>query len=296
MNRIALYHIETLLWISRLGTFSAAAARMNTSQPSVSTRMRELEHLTGVTIFRREGRRMLLTVRGRQMVQEFEPLWYQIEKMLQPDGSVENLVGIIKIGCGEIAAIRCLPGFLSDMSKELPRLSVEVDVDLTVNLRHKLESGLIDMAVMVGPIDDQVLMAHSIGRIKMQWCISKALHELYPFATVPELMTNLPIWCLSRPSHLYQLMTETLRQSDLRQPAINTCNNVRALIDTILQGGGAAILPEALVRPQLDSGELISFSSPRYDSMIEFFCAIRRSEGDPVVQAVLQRARGMNLN
>ena len=43
INRVSLYHLETLLWIDRLGTFSAAAERLNTTQPTVSARMRELE-------------------------------------------------------------------------------------------------------------------------------------------------------------------------------------------------------------------------------------------------------------
>ena len=34
INRIAFYHLETLLWIARLGTFAAAAARLNTTRVS----------------------------------------------------------------------------------------------------------------------------------------------------------------------------------------------------------------------------------------------------------------------
>jgi len=61
MNRIALYHLETLLWIARLGTFAAAAERLNTTQPAISARVRELEAQIGYAIFQREGRRMMLT-------------------------------------------------------------------------------------------------------------------------------------------------------------------------------------------------------------------------------------------
>ena len=42
ISRISLYHLETLLWIDRLGTFSAAAERLNTTQPAVSARMRKV--------------------------------------------------------------------------------------------------------------------------------------------------------------------------------------------------------------------------------------------------------------
>ena len=58
INRIAFYHLETLLWIARLGTFAAAAARLNTTQPAISARVRELESHLGTALFRREGRTM----------------------------------------------------------------------------------------------------------------------------------------------------------------------------------------------------------------------------------------------
>src|SRR5690606_36928179 len=70
INRVSLYHLETLLWIDRLGTFSAAAERLNTTQPTVSARMRELEQRLGTALFRREGRAMSLTAAGRKLVRD----------------------------------------------------------------------------------------------------------------------------------------------------------------------------------------------------------------------------------
>src|SRR3546814_14165126 len=52
INRIAFYHLETLLWIARLGTFAAAAERLNTTQPAISARVRELENHLGTVLFR----------------------------------------------------------------------------------------------------------------------------------------------------------------------------------------------------------------------------------------------------
>src|SRR3546814_8387902 len=75
INRIAFYHLETLLWIARLGTFAAAAERLNTTQPAISARVRELENHLGTVLFRREGRTMTLTPAGRELVRESEPLW-----------------------------------------------------------------------------------------------------------------------------------------------------------------------------------------------------------------------------
>ena len=41
--RFSLAQLETLLWVVRLGSFRAAASRLNITQPAVSVRIRELE-------------------------------------------------------------------------------------------------------------------------------------------------------------------------------------------------------------------------------------------------------------
>ena len=104
MKRLAIYHLETLLWIARLGTFRAAAERLNTTQPAISARVREIEEQLGVALFRREGRNMVLTARGRALVADFEPLWAGFESALFRASDFGGATGIVRIGSGEIAA------------------------------------------------------------------------------------------------------------------------------------------------------------------------------------------------
>jgi len=40
--------LETLCWIARLGSFTAAAERLNTTQPAISKRVKELEEAIGI--------------------------------------------------------------------------------------------------------------------------------------------------------------------------------------------------------------------------------------------------------
>ena len=65
MSRPTMSQLETLCWIARLGTFTAAAERVHTTQSAVSARMRELETALGVEVFHHLGRRAELTVGGR---------------------------------------------------------------------------------------------------------------------------------------------------------------------------------------------------------------------------------------
>src|SRR3546814_11569038 len=93
INRIALYHLETLLWIDRLGTFSAAAERLNTTQPTVSARMRELEQRLGTALFRRDGRAMSLTAAGRKPVRACDPLLRDMQYAMTGSGRYVEATG-----------------------------------------------------------------------------------------------------------------------------------------------------------------------------------------------------------
>ena len=152
INRIGLYHLETLLWIERLGTFAAAAQRLNTTQPAVSARVRELEAHLGASLFRREGRTMSLTPAGRKLVRDFGPLWGDLQGALLGCGGFGEASGVVRIGAGEIAAASCLPPFISSLKTDLPHVSLELEIDLTANLIQQLLTGRTDIAFAAGPI------------------------------------------------------------------------------------------------------------------------------------------------
>ena len=172
MRRLALYHLETLLWISRLGTFGAAAERLNTTQPAISARVREIESQLGIAIFRREGRRMVLTVRGRQLVRDCEPLWATIERtFLEADGFA-GASGVVRIGSGEIAAASCLPGFMREIKEALPGVTIEIALDLIARLLEQLLAGVSDIVFLAGPVASPGIRTQSIGMVELLWLAS----------------------------------------------------------------------------------------------------------------------------
>ena len=140
MDRIAPFHLRTLLAIARHGTFQAAAERLNMTQPSVSARMRELENQLGSSLFRREGRRMTLTARARQLVLESEPVLAKLDEVLMNAAAKSYATGVIRIGTGEIASASCLPDFVRRVQAGFPDVTLEIEVDLTARmLQHLLE-------------------------------------------------------------------------------------------------------------------------------------------------------------
>lgn len=71
---IELRNLETFVWIARLGSFRAAADRLNAAQSTLSARIDKLERQLGVPLFLRSGRRVTLSAKGRQLLDHAEQL------------------------------------------------------------------------------------------------------------------------------------------------------------------------------------------------------------------------------
>lgn len=289
MKRIALYHFETLLWISRLGTFRAAAERMNTSQPAISARVREIEEQLGIAIFRREGRNMVLTARGRRLVQECEPLWAGFEKVLLTASGFEGASGVVRIGSGEIAAASCLPGFVHEVERDLPGVTLELELDLTARMFQQLLGGTIDLAFLAGPVASPGIRTAPIGSVGLVWAASRSTVEAGGFAR------PLPVWSIPDHSPLHGVTVDSLGAHGITPRSLGTCNNVRMLIDIVSGGGGAAVLPEPMIRHQLADGTLAEVL-PRPARTIRFEAAIRQTESDPLVLELFRRAGELRMD
>jgi DNA-binding transcriptional LysR family regulator len=289
MKRIALYHLETLMWIDRLGTFAAAAQRLNTTQPAISARVREIEEQLGQSLFQRDGRRMVLTARGRRLVQACEPFRSGLERVLLEASDFAGATGTVRIGSGEIAAASCLPAFIQTIERERPGVTMEIDLDLTARLLQQLLSGLRDIVFLAGPVASPGIRTVPIGSVELVWAASPAV------AAAGGFTKTLPVWSLPEHSPIHQVTVASLDNHGLAARALHTCNNVRMLIEIISQGQGAAVLPETMVRAHLLDGSLVEIL-PRPRHKIDFEAAIRMREREPVILDLFERAGRLTID
>lgn len=289
MRKLAIYHLETLLWIARLGTFRAAAERLGTTQPAISARVREIESQLGMAVFRRDGRGMALTARGRQLVRDCEPLLASFERALMGDGDFSGATGVVRIGAGEIAAASCLPEFVRQVEADLPGVTLEVDLDLTARMLQQVLAGTRDMVFLAGPVASPGLQTTPIGEVGLVWLASPATAATGGFAR------PLPVWSVGAHSPIHQVMIASLTADGLNYRSLNTCNNVQTMIGIVAAGQGAALFPEIMVRDQIADGRLVEIL-PAPSARIRFEAAIRSSEQDPVILELYRRAQHLRID
>lgn len=288
INRISLYHLETLIWIGRLGTFAAAAEQLNTTQPTISARISELEARLGVKLFQRNGRLMTLTPKGRKLLSDYQPIWEQLQGALLRSAGFDNFSGIVRVGAGEIAAATCLPPFVAAMKRHWRDLSFEIEIQLTAQLIQGLLAGRIDLAFAAGPVAHPALIAMPIGAAELVWVASPAVAEQMRGNETNEVFS---LWSLPSHSPIYQVMRNAVHGRFVRQPSISLCNNVRTIIDILTQGDGFALMPKTMIKRELEEKSLIEVMRERQVEPIMFHVVSRGDESDPVVQEILQQAR-----
>ena len=292
INRIAFYHLETLLWIDRLGTFSAAAERLNTTQPAVSARMRELEQRLGSALFRRDGRAMSLTPAGRKLVRDCAPLLRDMERALLGSGGFAEASGVVRIGAGEIAAASCLPPFVAALKEEMPGVGLEIEIDLTANLIQQLLTGRTDMAFAAGPVAHPALTSRPIGKVALVWLASPAVAAAFGAdGEAPPVS----VWSLASHSPIHGRMRDAIDASRIAPRSLNLCNNARMMIDIALADGGVGIFPEPMVRGEVARGALVALAGMPPPAPVEFHVAMRVADTEPVLVRIFEQAARLRI-
>jgi DNA-binding transcriptional LysR family regulator len=291
INRISLYHLETLLWIARLGTFAAAAEKLNTTQPAISARVSELEERLGAKLFQRNGRAANLTPAGRQLVREYRPIWEQLQETLLRSAGFDQIRGIVRVCAGEIAAATCLPRFVAETKDRWPDLTFEIEIELTAPMIQALLNGRIDLAFAAGLVAHPALTATPIGAAELLWVASP------PVAKQMEEESDavFSLWSLPSHSPIYQIMKDALDEIPVKKHVINLCSNVRMIIDIVTIGNGFALIPKSMVRSQLENGSLVQIMAGWQVEPIMFHVVARAAEGDPVVNEIVRYASGITL-
>jgi DNA-binding transcriptional LysR family regulator len=292
INRISLYHLETLLCIDRLGTFAAAAQRLNTTQPAVSARVREMEAHLGARLFRREGRAMSFTPAGRQLVREWSGLWGDVQNMLLRCGGFGEAGGVVRIGAGEIAAASCLPAFLAELKAEMPHVLLELEIDLTANLIQQLLTGRTDIAFAAGPITHPVLKSQPIGSVELLWLAHPTIAAMIRKGEGAE---RIPVWSLASHSPLHGRMRKAIAASPMSGQALNLCNNVRVMVDIAKACGGIGVFPEPMVRGEIATGELVKLDGMPTAEALEFHVAMRSADNEPVTARIFEAASMLSI-
>ncbi len=167
MNKMSILRdwsdLALFLAIAEAGTLAAAGQRLGLSQPSVGRKLAALEDKTGVSLFIRSGRRMVLSDTGRTIidaVRRVERDVLAIEGMIE--GQTKGLSGEVVISAAEGLGSEWLAPELVEFQRRHPDIMINVQIE---NRRVDLLHREADIALRMGRPDEDDLIAQRLANL-----------------------------------------------------------------------------------------------------------------------------------
>ena len=146
--RPTLRQMQYIVAVAETGRFGDAAARMNVSQPSLSTQIADVETLLGVTLFERGRRGALLTEKGGEFVQRARLILRQVEELsASMQRETSRFAGRVRLGTLPTIGPYLLPHAVQKLHKDYPALRLTVRDESTVALDAGLRDGRFDTVI-----------------------------------------------------------------------------------------------------------------------------------------------------
>jgi DNA-binding transcriptional LysR family regulator len=248
--------IETFLWVVKLGSFRSAAQRLNTTQPAISQRIAQLEREMGVKLLNRDHRVASPTPSGRQMLVYAEKLIGLRAELMADICNSSALRGVLRLGVAETLVHTWLPRLVKSVNEAYPSLSLEIEVDITPNLRARLLAQEIELAFALGPLSGSSVHNRELCDYPIGFVASPALGLAKGRLALADL-AKFPIITFPRKTQPYELVRSLFNRPELPPIRLHASASLATVIHMAIEGLGIAVMPTAIVENELASGRLL---------------------------------------
>lgn len=244
MRRLSLDHLHTFADVVELGSFSAAARRLNLTQPAVSLQIKQLEGRLGVRLIERVGRRAHATAAGRDLLAHVHQVDVAVAGALAAvaehrDGGS----GRLRLGTGATACIYLLPPVLRALRQKFPALEIVVSTGNSPDIVAALEANTIDVALVTLPASGRSLQS--------VWTRDDEMVAIFPAGTAPlparvtaEFLAARPLVLYESGGHARRVIDDWFVRAGVAVKPVMELGSVEAIKKLVGAGMGCAVLPQ----------------------------------------------------
>lgn len=280
---LTLDQLRTFLCVARLGGVRRAAETMHLSQPAVTARIAALETALSARLFDRSASGVTLTKTGEALVAHAERIEATLEAIRENVVAPGDLEGLLRLGVAETIAQAWLPAFVSRLAERYPRLSLEVSVDISRNLRDGLVGRSLDLALLMGPVSDYTVDNLDLPPFALGWFCAPG-RETVDLSTVPVIS-------YARNTRPFREIRDALRERYGAGVRVFPTTSLSAGFEMVAADLGVGALPMALARERLASGRIRTFDPGWVPSALRFTASWRAEPGDFLVKRAAAIAR-----
>lgn len=238
------------------GSISRAAEQLDIGKSVVSRQLAKLEEELGARLIQRSTRRLALTEIGEMVLQEARRIEQSLTNIEQLTDQYQAQVrGVLRVSCSVSGRFLVVPAIAEFVTKY-----PQVKVDLVLEDRlADLIAEQIDLAIRSSPLEDSSLVARKLFDNKRALVASAAYLKRAGTPQTPQDLSSHACLIYTNGGRIYDEWTflDDDGPYKVRVSGPIQINDGGALAMAAVCGAGIQMIPERLVRAELDRGELV---------------------------------------
>jgi LysR family transcriptional activator of nhaA len=292
MSRLNYHHLGYFWHVAKEGNLTKAAANLHVSQSALSSQIMQLESTMGVSLFLREGRKLILTEIGRHAFSYADDIFKkgeELESLLIQGVKPESVT--IKIGMLSTMSRNFIESFIEPLLQK-SKVKYVLNARGQTNLLNSLANHQFDLALTN-------IEVH--GSEKQLWQCQLLARQPISIVGPPHLgLSNtfsdeykLQRWVLPVSESPIRAGFDSFCSLHQFQPDIIAEADDMAMLRLLARDTGAiAVMPEVVVKDELKQGKLVSYLT--LPNVYENFYAvtIKRQYSNALVNDLINHAMG----
>ena len=246
-----LRQIEYFRMVCRQNNVTKAAALLHVSQPSVTVGIRKLEEELGVKLLDRSLKQIALTAEGRIFLRRAEEILARVGDAVAEMNDHRLLQrGALRVGITAIMGAFLFPSAFARFQKDYPNVRITVLEEGSLSIRNRLESGDLDMGIMITSNLPPRLESVPITTGQILVCLPPG-HPLGERSPIPfgELKDQ-PFILFQKDTYSRRIILEECGRLQFTPRIVFSSSQIGTVLELVRQGVGISFFIEEVVQNQ----------------------------------------------
>jgi len=246
--------------------FGRAAQKCFVTQPTLSLALAKLEDELGLKLFERNKNEVLLTARGREIVEQSRKVLDEVGKIQQiARGGKDQLSGAFRLGVIPTIGPYLLPDRVPILRKRAPQMPLAIEENLTGNLAPMLRDGELDAVIVALPFSIPGVKTQGVYEEPFSVVVPEGHRWEHRKGVKPSELSDENLLVLNN-GHCFrdQVLEACPGQSNTALPEGRAGSSLETIRNMVASGLGISVLPSTALTPRYASRllKVVPFSTP----------------------------------
>ncbi|MFH7347544.1 LysR substrate-binding domain-containing protein [Acinetobacter variabilis] len=283
-----LRHLRYFITVAQEQSFTRAAEKLFTAQPSLSQQIKDLEQEVGVNLFERSSRKIQLTDEGKAFLIYAEKALENAKLAVASARQVaQQKNNQIHIGFLNVAELKVMPHILAKLKKTMPDLKIHLHSLFCLEQLQRLKNAELDLSITRFQMDHPDFDNIHLLTEQIHLVAAKHLHPTDRILKLQELKNHTIIMCDQNASPVfYERLNALMSFDQLKHDQVLWATNVLQHINLINMGMGFSFAPDYLLRFLNDEVKVIQTDRPL--PQVELYATFNKNSQNPALNIITE--------